>query len=76
MVEESAKVVHVALTDVRQEEQSLTFVVERVNISALQNWLREMNVSSGIRLEKLALTPVNRQSDVKARVTLSWAKSA
>ena len=76
VVEESAKVVHVALTDVRQEEQSLTFVIERVNISALQNWLREMNVSSGIHLEKLALTPVDRQSDVKAHITLSWAKSA
>jgi general secretion pathway protein M len=76
VVEESAKVVHVALTNVRQEEQSLTFDVERVSVSALQNWLREMNVSSGIHLEKLALTPVDRQSDVKAHITLSWAKSA
>jgi general secretion pathway protein M len=42
----------------------------------LKNWLREMNVSSGMRLEKLALTPVDRQSDVKAHITLSWAKSA
>lgn len=76
VVEESAKVVHVSLADIRQDGQSLSFEVERINIYALQNWLREMNLASGIHLEKLALTPVDRLNDVKAHVTLSWAKSA
>ncbi|MET6677176.1 type II secretion system protein M [Citrobacter amalonaticus] len=76
VVEESANVVHITLEGVQQTDRSLTFEVERINVNALQNWLREMNISSGIHLEKLALTPVDRLSDVKAHITLSWAKNA
>lgn len=76
VVEQSAKEIHLTLTDVRQQEQSLAFVVEKANVYELKNWIRELNLSSGIRLDKLALTPVDRASDVKATIVLSWKKTA
>jgi general secretion pathway protein M len=51
-------------------------VVERVNIYVLKNWLREINITSGIRLEKINLTPVDHLSDVKAEIQLTWKKNA
>ena len=74
VVEESAKEIHLQLTDIRQDGQSLAFNIERVNVYELKNWLREINFTAGIRLEKMDLTPVDRLSDVKAQVLLSWKK--
>lgn len=76
VVEQSAKEIHLTLTDVRQQEQSLAFVVEKADVYELKNWIRELNLSSGIQLDKLALTPVDRASDVKATIVLSWKKTA
>lgn len=76
VIEESAKEIHLALSDIRQDERSLSFVVEQVNIYELKNWLREVNVTSGVQLQKMDLQPVDRQSDVKANITLSWNKNA
>lgn len=76
VVEESAKEIHLALSDIRQQAQSLTFTVDRVNVYELKNWLRELNMASGVRLEKMALTPVDRANDVKAELVLSWKKPA
>jgi general secretion pathway protein M len=61
---------------VRQDGQSLTFSINRVNVYVLKNWLREMNLATGVRLEKMTLTPVDHLSDVKADLQLSWKKSA
>ena len=72
----SAKEIHVALTDVRQDGQSMSFMIDRINVYELKNWLREINFTSGIRLEGIDLTPVDHVSDVKAQIKLTWAKTA
>ncbi|HFV9242832.1 type II secretion system protein M [Enterobacter bugandensis] len=76
VVEKSAHEINLSLTDVRQEGQTLSFVVNRVNVYELKNWLREINQTSGVRLQKINLTPVDHLSDVKAQVQLTWAKNA
>ncbi|MGL5602412.1 MAG: type II secretion system protein GspM [Silvania sp.] len=76
VVENSAREIQLPLNDVRQEGQSLSFIVPRVEINALKNWLREINAVSGIRLEKMKLTPVDHQRDVRAEIQLSWKKAA
>lgn len=76
VVEISAKEIHVALTDVRQDGQSMSFMIDRINVYELKNWLREINFTSGIRLEGIDLTPVDHVSDVKAQIKLTWAKTA
>ncbi|MCS5453650.1 type II secretion system protein M [Enterobacter asburiae] len=76
VVENSAQEIHLPLTDVRQDGQTLSFVVNRVNVYELKNWLREINQTSGVRLQKMNLTPVNHLSDVKAEVQLTWSKMA
>ena len=74
IVEKSAHDIHLSLMDVRQDGQTLSFVVERINIYQLKNWLRQMNMTSGIRLEKMSLTSVDHLSDVKAKIQLTWKK--
>ncbi|MGX5025760.1 type II secretion system protein GspM [Enterobacter asburiae] len=76
VVENSAQEIHLPLTDVRQDGQTLSFVVSRVNVYELKNWLREINQTSGVRLQKMNLTPVDHLSDVKAEVQLTWSKTA
>ncbi|EWG68808.1 MULTISPECIES: type II secretion system protein GspM [unclassified Enterobacter] len=76
VVESSAQEINLPLTDVRQDGQTLSFVVNRVNVYELKNWLREINQTSGVRLQKMNLTPVDRLSDVKAEVQLTWSKTA
>ncbi|MGM8754339.1 type II secretion system protein M [Enterobacter chuandaensis] len=76
VVENSAQEIHLPLTDVRQDGQTLSFVVSRVNVYELKSWLREINQTSGVRLQKMNLTPVDRLSDVKAEVQLTWSKKA
>ncbi|MCW4781528.1 type II secretion system protein GspM [Enterobacter chuandaensis] len=76
VVENSAQEIHLPLTDVRQDGQTLSFVVNRVNVYELKNWLREINQTSGVRLQKMNLTPVDHLSDVKAEVQLTWSKTA
>ena len=58
------------------ERQTLSFVVNRVNVYELKSWLREINQTSGVTLQKINLTPVDHLSDVKAQVQLTWSKSA
>jgi general secretion pathway protein M len=76
VVESSAQEINLAMTDVRQDGQTLSFVVNRVNVYELKNWLREINQTSGVRLQKMNLTPVDHLSDVKAEVQLTWSKTA
>lgn len=76
VVENSAQEIHLPLTDVRQDGQTLSFVVNRVNVYELKNWLREINQTSGVRLQKMNLTSVDHLSDVKAEVQLTWSKTA
>ncbi|HEC5278613.1 TPA: type II secretion system protein M [Enterobacter cloacae] len=76
VVEDSAKEIHVALSNIQQDGQSMSFSIDRINVYELKNWLREVNVASGVRLEKLDLTPVDHLSDVKAQIKLSWTKVA
>lgn len=76
VVENSAQEIKLPLTDVRQDGQTLSFVVNRVNVYELKNWLREINQTSGVRLQKMNLTPVDHLSDVKAEVQLTWSKTA
>ncbi|MDR2262406.1 MAG: type II secretion system protein M [Enterobacter asburiae] len=76
VVENSAHEINLSLTDVRQDGQILSFVVNRVNVYELKNWLHEINLASGVRLEKMNLTPVDHLSDVKAEVQLTWARNA
>lgn len=76
VIENSAHEINLSLTDVRQEGQTLSFVVGRVNVYELKNWLREINQTSGVRLQKMNLTPVNHISDVKAEIQLTWKKTA
>lgn len=76
VVEDSAKEIHLSLTELRQDGQSLSFSIDRVNVYTLKNWLREMNMTSGVRMEKVDLTPVDHLSDVSAHITLSWGKTA
>lgn len=76
VVESSAQEINLPLTDVRQDGQTLSFVVNRVNVYELKNWLREINQTSGVRLQKINLTSVDRLSDVKAEVQLTWSKTA
>lgn len=76
VVENSAQEIHLPLTDVRQDGQTLSFVVSRVNVYELKSWLREINQTSGVRLQKMNLTPVDHLSDVKAEVQLTWSKKA
>ena len=76
VVENSAQEIKLPLNDVRQEGQGLSFVVPRVDINELKNWLREINAAAGIRLEKMKLTPVDHQRDVKAEIQLSWKKAS
>jgi general secretion pathway protein M len=76
VVERSAQEINLALTDVRQDGQTLSFVVNRVNVYELKSWLREINQTSGVRLQKMNLTPVDHLSDVKAEVQLTWSKTA
>lgn len=75
VVENSAHEINLSLTDVRQEGQTLSFVVNRVNVYELKSWLREINQTTGVRLQKINLTPVDHLSDVKAQVQLTWAKT-
>ncbi|MFY9997712.1 MAG: type II secretion system protein M [Leclercia sp.] len=75
-VENSAHEINLTLSDVRQDGQSLSFVVNRVNVYSLKNWLREMNLTTGVRLEKINMTPVDHLSDVKAEVQLTWKTGA
>lgn len=72
VIENSAHEINLSLTDVRQEGQTLSFVVGRVNVYELKNWLREINQTSGVRLQKMNLTPVDHISDVKAEIQLTW----
>ncbi|MCU6161049.1 type II secretion system protein M [Enterobacter bugandensis] len=76
VVENSAHEINLSLTDVRQDGQTLSFVVNRVNVYELKNWLREINQTSGVRLQKMNLTPVDHLSDVKAEIQLTWSKTA
>lgn len=76
VVESSAQEINLPLTDVRQDGQTLSFVVNRVNVYELKSWLREINQTSGVRLQKMNLTPVDHLSDVKAEVQLTWSKAA
>ncbi|NJQ20040.1 type II secretion system protein M [Pantoea sp. LS15] len=76
VVENSAQEIKLPLTDVRQDGQTLSFVVNRLNVYELKNWLREINQTSGVRLQKMNLTPVDHLSDVKAEVQLTWSKTA
>ena len=76
VVESSAQEIHLPLTDMRQDGQTLSFVVNRVNVYELKNWLREINQTSGVWLQKMNLTPVDLLSDVKAEVQLTWSKIA
>lgn len=76
VVEESAKEIHVALSNIKQDGQTLSFNIDRVNVYELKSWLREVNLTAGVRLEKMDLTPVDHLSDVKAQIKLSWAKAA
>lgn len=76
VVEESAKEIHVALSNIQQDGQTLSFNIDRVNVYELKSWLREVNLTAGVRLEKVDLTPVDHLSDVKAQIKLSWAKAA
>ncbi|AVH16588.1 type II secretion system protein M [Enterobacter sp. SGAir0187] len=76
VVEKSAQEIHLPLTDVRQDGQTLSFVISRVNVYELKSWLREINQTSGVRLQKLNLTPVDHLSDVKAEIQLTWSKTA
>ena len=76
VVEKSANEIHFVLTDVRQDGETLSFEIARVNVYSLKNWLREINMTSGIRLEKMSLTPVDHLSDVKATIQLTWKKIA
>ena len=76
VVEESAKEIHIGLSNIQQDGQSMSFNIDRVNVYELKSWLREVNLTSGVRLEKMELTPVDRLSDVKAQIKLSWAKVA
>lgn len=76
VVEESAKEIHVALSNIQQDGQTLSFNIDRVNVYELKNWLREVNLTTGVRLEKMDLTPVDHLSDVKAQIKLTWAKMA
>lgn len=76
VVENSAHEINLSLADVRQDGQTLSFVVNRVNVYELKNWLREINQTSGVRLQKMSLTPVDHLSDVKAEVQLTWSKTA
>lgn len=72
VVENSAHEINVSLTDVRQDGQTLSFIVNQVNVYKLKNWLREINQTSGIRLQKMNLTPVDHLSSVKAQIQLTW----
>ena len=63
--------IHVALSNIQQDGQTLTFNIDRVNVYELKNWLREVNLTTGVRLEKMDLTPVDHLSDVKAQIKLS-----
>jgi len=76
LIENSAHEVQLSLTDVRQEGQTLSFGIRRVNVYILKNWLREINMTSGVRLEKMSLTPVDHLSDVQAEIQLTWKKTA
>lgn len=76
VVENSAHEINLSLANVRQDGQTLSFVVNRVNVYELKNWLREINQTSGVRLQKMSLTPVDHLSDVKAEVQLTWSKTA
>ncbi|WP_058911159.1 type II secretion system protein GspM [Entomohabitans teleogrylli] len=76
VIEASAQEIHLPLTDVRQDGQTLAFVIERVNVDELKNWLREINMASGVQTVKLTMVPVDRLSDVKAQVLLSWQKTS
>lgn len=76
VVENSAHEINLSLADVRQDGQTLSFVVNRVNVYELKNWLREINQTFGVRLQKMSLTPVDHLSDVKAEVQLTWSKTA
>ncbi|HED4180676.1 type II secretion system protein GspM [Enterobacter mori] len=76
VVENSAHEINLSLTDVRQDGQTLSFVVSRVNVYELKSWLREINQTAGVRLQKMSLTPVDHLSDVKAEVQLTWSKTA
>jgi general secretion pathway protein M len=76
VIESSAQEINLRLTDVRQDGQTLSFILNRVNVYELKNWLREINQTSGVRLQKMNLTPVDHLSDVKAEVQLTWRKTA
>lgn len=76
LVENSAKSLHFTLRDIRQQAQTLSFSIERVNVYALKNWLLEMNYTSGIQLDKIDLKPVDRVSDVSVQISLSWKKAS
>lgn len=75
VVENSAHEINLTLTDVRQDGQTLAFAINRVNVYELKNWLREINLTSGVRLQKMNLTPVDHLSDVKAEIQLTWKKA-
>jgi general secretion pathway protein M len=60
---------------VRQDGQTLSFVVNRVNVYELKNWLRKL---TSVRRQAAENEPhaVDHLSDVKAEVQLTWGKTA
>lgn len=76
VIENSAHEINLSLDDIRQNGQTLTFVIKRVNVYELKNWLREMNMTTGVRLEKMSLKPVDHLSDVEADIQLTWKTQA
>lgn len=75
IVESSAKELNVSLVDIQQQGKRLSFTIAKINVYQLKNWMREINIASGVQLEKIMLTPVDHLSDVKAVVQLSWNSS-
>lgn len=72
VVEDSARELQIPLSQVQQQGKTLSFSVPQVDFSVLKNWMREVNLASGARIDKITLTPVDRQNQVSAEILLSW----
>ncbi|ADO49175.1 type II secretion system protein GspM [[Enterobacter] lignolyticus] len=72
VVEDSASELQIPLSQVQQQGKTLSFSVTQVDFAVLKNWMREVNLASGARIEKITLTPVDRRQQVSAEVLLSW----
>lgn len=74
VVEVTASELHLSLSGIQQQGKTLSFTVPSVQFYDLKNWMRELNLASGARIEKIVITPTAQSQLVSADIKLGWGE--